>query len=178
MNGHMRVSPVVAVLSILVPSVGPVQAERCRPCEVAQERCSAKCFGLDKAKIGGCLLACGNEAATCSCDEAVTLSSEDFVARFGSSGVTEHSDACHSSPPCGSEYGSCAGWSSYALCGDTWCAPLVLGCGECGSGPESTSCGDGPALRQLAERYRVCFNALGESCTEYQVTTYDYGCGC
>jgi hypothetical protein len=31
---------------------------------------------------------------------------------------------------------------------------------------------------QNAERYRVCFNAQGQSCTEYQLTNISIGCGC
>jgi hypothetical protein len=181
MNGPMRVSFVVAVLSILVLSAAPAHAARCAPCEAVHERCSAKCFGLDKAKIGGCLVDCGNEAATCSCDEAVTLSSEEFVARFGAPArlgspvMTEFSEACHSTPACGTDYGSCASWSNYTMCGDSYCAYFVLGCGECGGREDPC---EGPALRQWIERYRVCFNAQGEPCTEYQVSNVDVGCGC
>jgi hypothetical protein len=178
MNGPMRVSFVAAVLLILALSGAPAWAARCGPCEVAQERCSANCFGLGKAEIGGCLRTCDNAAATCSCDEAVTLSSEDFVARFGSSAVTklgspfvtELAEACHSTTVCGTAYPSCASWSGYADCGDIFCGS-VRGCGDC----EEFIC-PGPGLKQYRERFRVCFNALGQSCTEYQRTVINLSC--
>ena len=38
-------------------------------------------------------------------------------------------------------------------------------------------CGPGPAWKYSRERYRVCFDAYGNSCTEWQ--TYNYSsCGC
>jgi hypothetical protein len=174
MNGPTRVSFVVAVLPILAFFAASAQAARCRPCEVTHERCSANCFGRDEAEIGGCLVACYNEAATCSCDEAVTLSSEDFVARFGSPAVTGLAEACHSTTPCGTAYPSCASWTPYDDCGDPRCVFAVQGCGACGL--EDPCIGKG--LRQSIERYRVCFNAMGESCTEYQRSDYILGCGC
>jgi hypothetical protein len=169
----MRLSFTVAVL-ILVFSVAPAQAERCRPCEVVHERCSGNCFGLDKGEVGGCLMACDNAATTCSCDEAVTLSSEDFVARFGSSVAIDFAAACHSTTACGPAYPSCASWSGYSDCDDPFCGS-VNGCGE--------ECGEfgpcfGPGMKQRRERFRVCFNAQGQSCTEYQRTLLSLGCGC
>jgi hypothetical protein len=173
----------VATLSILALSAAPASAARCGPCEVVQERCSANCFGLDRAEIGGCLMACDNEAATCSCDEAVTLSSEDFVARFGfpeatklsSPFVTELAAACHSTTPCGTAFPSCASWSGYSDCDDAFCGS-VRGCGECEE--EFPRFCPGPGMKQWRERFRVCFNALGQSCTEYQRTLISLGCGC
>jgi hypothetical protein len=180
MNGPTRVSFVVAVLSILALSAVPAEAARCGPCEVVQERCSANCFGLDRGEIGGCLMACDNEAAVCSCDEAVTLRSEDFVARFGSPemaglGVTELAAACHSTTACGTAYPSCASWSGYYDCGDPFCGS-VRGCGEC-EGEFPPLC-PGPGMKQRRERYRVCFNNLGQSCTEYQLTLVNLSCEC
>jgi hypothetical protein len=174
MNGPLRVSFVVAILSILAFSAGSAQAARCSPCRVVHQRCSANCFGLDKAEIGGCLVACDNEAATCSCDEAVTLSSEDFVARFGPPGMTELTAACHSTTPCGSAYPSCASWSNYTACDDPYCVHFLHGCGDCG--PEDPCLG--PGLQQRIERFRVCFNAQGQSCTQYQLSFVTQQCGC
>ena len=176
MNGSMRVLFVVAVLSVLALSAAPAQAARCGPCEVVQERCTVNCLGRDKAEIGACLMACDNEAATCSCDEAVTLRSEDFVARTGSLGVvTDFAAACHSTTPCGTAYPSCASWSGYYDCDDPFCGS-VRGCGEC-EGDFPRFC-PGPGMKQRGERYRVCFNNLGQSCTEYQLTLINLGCGC
>jgi hypothetical protein len=178
MNGPARVFFAAAALSILSLSEPPAQAARCGPCDLVQQRCSANCFGLDREQIGGCLIACDNEAATCSCDEAVTLSSEAFLAKSGSGSgprvITAFADACHSTVPCGTEYGSCAGWSSYVDCDEPRCAFHVQGCGPCG--PEDPCFG--PGLRQNLERYRVCFNEQQQGCTEYQRTSWIVGCDC
>lgn len=180
MNGPVRVFFVAATLSILSLSEPAAQAARCRPCEVVHGRCSTNCFGLDRSQIGECLIACDNEAAICSCDEAVTLNSEDFLARSASGSgsgprvITAFADACHSTVPCGTEYGSCAGWSSYVDCGDPRCSFHVQGCG--GGGHEDPPFGQG-TLQNL-ERYRVCFSAQQEACTEYQRTSWIVGCGC
>ncbi|HEX5720522.1 MAG TPA: hypothetical protein VF179_30485 [Thermoanaerobaculia bacterium] len=115
-----------------------------------------------------------NRAATSSCDKAATLSSEELVARFGFPDVTEFSEACHSTTPCGPAYGSCANWSYYEPCGDTYCNNWVLGCGECGPFDPCV----GPALFQPIERFRVCLNEQAEECTEYEYNFYQLGCGC
>ena len=36
----------------------------------------------------------------------------------------------------------------------------------------------GPALYQPIERFRVCFDAMGGHCTEYEYNFYQLGCGC
>ena len=33
-------------------------------------------------------------------------------------------------------------------------------------------------MKQRRERFRVCFNAIGQSCTEWQRTMITLGCGC
>jgi hypothetical protein len=174
MNGPLRASFVVAVLSILAFSAAPAQAAKCAPCEAAHERCAVSCFGGAEAEIGKCLISCSNKAAMCSCDEEVTLSSEDFVAKLGSPVVTGAKAACHSTVPCGSEYGSCAGWSTWASCGDPRCARHVAGCGPCG--PEDPCIGTGWEYK--LERYRVCLNPQGQSCTQYQLTFVHGECDC
>lgn len=176
MSVSTRLSFVIAVLLLLMLSAADVQAQagRCRPCEIAQERCSASCLGRDdKDQIGSCLIGCENAATRCSCDEPATLSAEEYVERFGLKVVTEFSAACHSTTPCGSEYGACTNWSSYSDCDDPFCHQ-VNGCAEeCGP----LSC-FGPGMRQRQERYRVCFNAIGQSCTEYQRTVINLSCDC
>ncbi|MEA2563664.1 MAG: hypothetical protein QOH06_5168 [Acidobacteriota bacterium] len=122
-------------------------------------------------------------AGAVQAQEAATMNSEDFVARFGfqaspTSGlkvVTAFAAACHSTTPCGSAYGACANWSSFSDCGDQFCG-AALGCGECDEWGHCEAYG--PALKQLRERYRVCFNQLGQSCTEYQLAASTGGCGC
>jgi hypothetical protein len=107
--------------------------------------------------------------------EEVTLRSEDVVAQWPwlSTATAAAGAACHSTTPCGSAYPSCASWSGYSDCGDPFCA-IAKGCGQ--------PCGDpaclGPATRQPRERFRVCFDALGNSCTEYQNILGVVGCYC
>jgi hypothetical protein len=154
-------------------AVVPAQAARCGACALAQESCSAKCFGReDKAGVVACLTGCDNAAATCSCDAEVTLSSEDLVAKMP--WLSDKAAACHSTTPCGSAYPSCASWSGYSDCDDPFCG-VYRWCGDC---PDPEFGCFGPALRQRRERFRVCFNELGQSCTEYQRTSVVLGCDC
>jgi len=179
----------ITVLLLLVLSAAAVQAQEaaCRPCAIAQERCSVNCLGREGKAIGECLVKCDNAAAVCSCDAPATLNSEDFVAKFGPQPgpaanaeagikvVTDFSVACHSTTPCGSAYGACANWSGFSNCGDPFCG-AGLGCGECDEWGHCEAYG--PAMKQLRERYRVCFNPLGQSCTEYQLAATTGACGC
>jgi hypothetical protein len=175
-----RLSFITALL-LLVLSAAAVQAQaaKCRPCEMAQERCSVNCLGREGKALGACLIGCDNAAALCSCDEPATLNSEDFVAKFGTrdglGAVTDFSAACHSTTPCGSTYGACANWSSFSYCDDPFCG-VAAGCGECDEWGQCEYYG--PAIRQFMERYRVCFNPQGQSCTEYQRSATTGGCGC
>lgn len=155
---------VIAALTVLMLSAlgaPAAQAAGCRPCEVALERCSAHCSGLaGEAESLACLIGCENAAATCtSCDEKGTLRSEDLLPASLALAA-----ACHSTTPCSSTYGSCANWSGYSACGETVCG-------------YSATCSN-IATKQYRERYRVCFNAQGRSCTEYQRTLVTLGCGC
>lgn len=149
------------------------QTTTCSACEATRKSCTIGCFGAeDKARMVACLMGCDNAAAACSCDEKVTLRSEDFLPRPDLLGTKAL--ACHSTTPCGSQYSSCASWSASYDCGDPYCG-IYRWCGDV--------CGDlgcwGPALRQGREQYRVCFNSLGQSCTEYQSTGASVvSCGC
>ena len=149
----------------------PPQAKACGACVAAQKLCTASCFGLqEKTGIAGCLMGCDNAAATCTCDGQATLRSEDIRPRpdlFGAKAA-----ACNSTTLCGTEYASCATWSGYYNCGDPFCG-FARGCGDC----EDFPC-PGPALKQYQERYQVCFNAQGQSCTQYQRLQLNLGCGC
>ena len=173
MNNPMRLPMIATVLSILALSALalPAEAASCGPCIAAQERCSVHCFGRSsRSELGACLIACDNAATACSCDEKVNLRSEDAMEWTGQS-LTELSAACNPTTPCGTEYGSCASWSGYSNCGDPFCGG-ARGCGEC----DDFRCYIGPALKQNLERYRVCFNAFGQSCTEWQRTVITLGC--
>jgi hypothetical protein len=82
-------------------------------------------------------------------------------------------EACHSTTPCGAAYPSCAGWSGYTDCGDPQCG-IYRWCGDCG---DPFGCWD-LATRQRRERFRVCFDQFGNSCTEWQNTLVLVACGC
>ena len=184
MSMSTRLSVITALL-LLVLSAAAVQAEtaKCRPCAIAQERCSVNCLGREGKAIGACLIGCDNAAAFCTCDEPATLDSEDFVARFGPQPgpqrdlgvVTEFSAACNPTTPCGSSYGSCANWSYFYDCGDPFCG-FAVGCGECNEWGQCEV--GGPAMNQYIERYRVCFNEQGQPCTEYHRQSTPGSCGC
>jgi hypothetical protein len=168
----------ISVLSFAVATpatAATAKAGNCSVCGVSQERCTANCLGReDDDDRLACLMACDNAAATCSCDEPVTLRSEDVVGA-ADGGPSPYTQACHSTTPCPPEYSSCASWSSYVDCDDPWCGVYRY----CPDPPycESGLC-FGPALEQNQERYRVCFNQQSDSCTEYQRTTVRLGCGC
>jgi hypothetical protein len=178
MSLSTRLSFVTTALLFLVLSAVAAQAQtaRCRPCEIALERCSVNCFGREN-EIGACLIGCDNTAALCSCDEPATLSAEDYVERFGMKGASDFkAAACHPTTSCGPAYGACTNWSSYTACGDPTCSSFVVGCGACN---ELGQCEvTGPGMKQNLERYRVCLNGLGEPCTEYQRNANTVGCSC
>lgn len=156
-------------------AVAPPQAIGCQSCALTHQKCFASCFAdVDKVEMSACLTACNNTAAACTCDEAVTLRSEDLVA-WGLVSITKA--ACHGSVSCQPTYGSCAAWSSYFTCGDPYCANRPS-CGACNCDEFGIChCGFGPARNVPSERYRVCFDSSGNSCTEWQSLTV-YNCGC
>ncbi len=178
----MALSGTAATAQTLAPELAATRepAASCLGCQQFEATCTANCSALETQEvITTCLLACAKVAATCSCDEAVTLSSEDVVnwglaeGPFDGIGLKA---ACHSTTPCPAEYGSCGSWSSYSDCGDPYCGIFKF----CGDPPwcyEPDLC-FGPATRQRRERFRVCFNASAQSCTEYQQTNYPVSCGC
>ena len=168
---------VLAALGVAVPA----QAANCGGCGVIQENCASNCLGQEgKDELLACLMACDNAAAACSCDEPVTLRSEDVVrqglAGQGRSWSALSAGACNSTTACGPAYPSCASWSGYSDCGDPYCG-IYKFCGDPPFCEEPDIC-FGPALRTLRERFRVCFNASGQPCTEYQQISVVLGCGC
>lgn len=110
------------------------------------------------------------------CDGPVTLRSEDLVQQ-GLVSITK--SACHGSVSCQPNYPSCASWSSYSACDAPYCANQV-GCGDCNCDEFGICwCERGPARHVPSERFRVCFDQFGNSCTEWQkLTTYSCGGGC
>lgn len=154
-------------------AVVPDQAKDCQLCAFVHQKCSATCFSLiEKGGTGDCLTACDNAAATCTCDQAVSLRSED-LAVWGWPITTKA--ACHGSVSCQPNYPSCASWSGYSNCGDPFCG--IGPCGECFCEFGRCFCEKGPALKQSRERFRVCFDQFGNSCTEWQQTLIS-SCGC
>lgn len=155
-------------------AVAPPQARGCQSCALAHQKCSATCFAdVDKGQMSACLTACNNAAAICTCDGAVTLRSEDLVQR-GLVSITKA--ACHGWVSCQPDYPSCAGWSSYSACGDPYCEDQH-GCGDCNCDFGICVCEWAPARFVPNERFRVCFNQFGNSCTEWQGLVI-YTCGC
>lgn len=76
-------------------------------------------------------------------------------------------------------YGSCAAWSAVYDCGDL-SACNELGCPRrvCyGTTRDSCTTVYEGSTSQGTNRYRVCFNAAGESCTEYEKSSRLI-CGC
>lgn len=156
-------------------AVATAEAKDCQRCAISHKKCSSTCFSLaEKGGMGDCLTACDNAVAACTCDQSVTLRSEDLV--WERPDVTTKS-ACHGTVSCQPNYPSCASWSSYSDCGDAVCG-FGPRCGECTCDEWGHCfCGPGPAWRQPRERFRVCFDSLGNSCTEWQTFT-SISCGC
>jgi hypothetical protein len=121
--------------------------------------------------MGECLTACDNAAATCTCDQAVGLRSEELV-NFEWPSMAKA--ACHGTVSCQPYYPSCASWSGYSDCGTPWCGSAKC---ECEYIEGHLFCFPGPAWKQNRERFRVCFDQWGNSCTEWQQTVTSY-CGC
>jgi hypothetical protein len=156
-------------------AVAPAEAKACLRCALDHKKCSSTCFSLaGEGKMGSCLTACDNATATCSCDQAVSLRSEDLVAWEWPG--TNKAAACNGTVSCQPNYPSCASWSTYTACGDPFCGSGAR-CGDCTCDEIRCFCGPGPAWKEPQERFRVCFDAWGNSCTEWQKLTY-VSCGC
>lgn len=155
-------------------AVAPPQAAGCNACAFAYQACSSACFSLEeKAGVGKCLTSCDNSAAQCSCDQSSNLRSEDLV-NFEWPSLAK--SACHGTVSCQPNYPSCASWSAYSDCGTPICGTGAH-CGECEWIEVKWFCGPGPAWKQNRERFRVCFDQFGNSCTEWQQTLI-VTCGC
>jgi hypothetical protein len=73
--------------------------------------------------------------------------------------------ACPASTTC-IGFNSCASWSSITSCGQRECGG---GCDVCN--PKLLTCVTGIERSTFTTRFRVCFNAQQQSCTEFQVFT-------
>jgi hypothetical protein len=155
----------------LVHGALPSQAASCDSCALAYQKCFATCFTDSSKRVqAACLTACDKAAARCTCDGAAILRSEDLV-RWGLVSITK--DGCHATSLCPSSFASCAGWSPTTACGPTYCQNETW-CGACGDNGCDPS---GPANYTPYEKYRVCFDPFGNSCTEW--VSFDAGnCGC
>lgn len=155
-------------------AVAPAQAKGCQACAFAHQHCSATCFSLaEKGGMGKCLTQCDNAAATCTCDQAVSLRSEDLVSEEW---LSRTKAACNGSVSCQPNYPSCATWSGYSDCDEGYCG-TGRACGECFCEFGRCFCDPGPAWKQSRERFRVCFDQFGNSCTEWQMVL-NSSCGC
>ena len=148
-------------------AVAPPQAKTCQTCAFAHKHCSSACFSLaEKGGLGKCLTQCDSAAALCTCDQPVTLRSEDLVSPEW---LSQNKAACHGTVSCQPGYASCAGWSPYSVCGTSQCTTGVR-CGEECDGPYCWPV-SGPLWVESQERYRVCFDQFHNPCTEWQTTT-------
>lgn len=145
-------------------------------CMAALDLCSVNCTALgDGVEALSCVTRCNQAAALCLGDEEPTLSSEEYLAHWGDALVLKSSPTCNDTTPCPPEYGSCGSWSGFYDCGDPFCGISTL-CKRCDEWGQCTA--GGPAMKQNRERYRVCFNAQMQGCTEYQRGVQTLGCGC
>lgn len=181
MLNHSLVARVLVGGSALVAALAmaaPAQAASCRGCEAFGASCTVDCLGLE-AEVDrlACSSACNQAAATCSCDQP-TLTAEDAVfLGLVDPGQGSLGGACHSTTPCPPEYGACSAWSVPEECGDPTCGTYKF-CGDPPFCEEPNLC-FGPATYTQKEKFRVCFNAAQQSCTEWaQVLPAVPTCGC
>lgn len=74
-------------------------------------------------------------------------------------------NACVAPSTCPSQFGSCAGWSTPSFCGEQCLSSLCEGGAE------------GRFGKAISNSFRVCFDASGNSCTEWKQTSTIF-CGC
>jgi hypothetical protein len=83
---------------------------------------------------------------------------------------------CQAASTCPTEYGSCSSWSAGSQC-EVTCFPGTCPCRPIWS-PDCE--GVPPTDREVTwyNKFRVCFNASGQSCTEWQKTGVSHCGGC
>jgi hypothetical protein len=74
--------------------------------------------------------------------------------------------ACPAPKTCAG-FGSCAAWSTTTSCGSAACGQQCFRCVR----PSDPICHSGITRSTFTSRFRVCFNAQQQSCTEFQVFT-------
>lgn len=87
--------------------------------------------------------------------------------------------ACQPAKTCAG-YLSCSGWSPLYNCGGlSTCKVSSTQCKKCQYSPDihKVECEYFGAQTQAKNKYRVCFNAAGASCTEYAASS-SVVCGC
>jgi hypothetical protein len=179
MNRPTLAFTLILGLAFLALGSAPAQAQAAEldgACLVALDACSASCNDLgDEVSSASCLSRCNTAVTPCLGDEEPTLSSEAYLTAWGENPLSTKAAACHDLTPCPPEYGSCGSWSAFEDCGDPHCGPSTL-CKICDEWGQCTAAG--PATKQSVERYRVCFNAQMQGCTEYQRASQTLYCGC
>lgn len=74
-------------------------------------------------------------------------------------------NTCVAPSTCPSQFGSCAAWSTPSFCGEQCLSSLCEGGAE------------GRWGKAISNSFRVCFDAAGNSCTEWMQTSTLF-CGC
>jgi hypothetical protein len=125
---------------------------------------------------GGCSVAPSREALATETDEirssepierAVTelpLRSEDLVDMAAMDATLNA--ACPTPRTC-TGFNSCASWSTTTSCGTRVCGTECFRC----LNPKDPICFSGINRSTFTSRFRVCFNAQQQACTEFQVFT-------
>lgn len=84
---------------------------------------------------------------------------------------------CPAANTCGTEFSSCNTWSGYTTCGSL-SACNFTGCRQCYIDPDiGRVCEPTGSQSQPRYRFQTCFNVLGASCTNVEISTTTV-CGC
>jgi hypothetical protein len=139
--------------------------------------------GPDVTAPGLDVTAPGDEEAAPAAEERIIAPTPEMLdaALFGdpeAMAAVVPLSGCQAPSTCPSQYGSCSGWSNWAQCSlscnsNPWC-----GCGP--EHPDEPPCEPNPyetSALVTSNRFRVCFNSQGQSCTEWNRGFSSY-CGC
>ena len=106
------------------------------------------------------------------------LSSEELAELVARAEAAQRTDvtaafaACPGANAC-TGYDSCASWSAVANCGTlSACTMSSPYCRQCEYDPElhRPICWNAPSQKQTQYKYRTCFNAFGQACTNVVLT--------
>lgn len=123
--------------------------------------------GCNVAPSGDALATTTDEIRVEPAERAVIqlpLRSEDLV-DMNAMGA-ELAAACPAPSTCAG-FGSCAAWSATTSCGTRVCGTECFRC----INPKDPICFSGINRSTFTSRFRVCFNAQQQACTEFQVFT-------